>query len=724
MAGVTVAGTLQKARTPVNTQVDGAHAPNTESNSRSVAAGRAVSAHSQLVGGQSRPVTLDSIEVRGSRTISTITAQQRLTPGAVSIVNGETLQRRSVSNMADALRYVPGVFMQSNTGGDDGVISIRGSNLSALSYDKSGVALFQDGLPVTSADGANHNRLMDPLSARDVIVASGPNALTYGASDLGGAIDFISRTARNSDPRQLYLLGGQYDLFDGRVSTGGVSGNFDGMLTLADKHFSGYRQHSREQRASLDGNAGWQVSNDFGLRVFATYMDSRQQLAGSLTRPEFDTDPRQADPSYVLGNHQLNVKTGRLAAKGTWTIDGQSWLEFGLSYEVQTLYHPIVDVFDFSTYPPTNFFSLLIDTTQRTAGGMVRYHFKAGEHNVVAGVNLAHTRDVGGNYENDHGRRGAKTDDVDQRASNLTLFVMDHWKFAPRWTFVYGTQGVVTGRNVRDVSLAYGNVRDQRHTYSSLNPRLGLIYVLGANSEVFANVSRVYEAPNDFDLDNDVRKNDSTLSAMQGISYEVGTRGRGELADGKATWHWSLALYTAHIRNEILSVEDPTQPGNMLSTNYPRTIHGGVEGLLGASFPLGDTAWSIEPLVSASWNDFSFDHDPVFGNNRLPMAPRYMVHGEVLLRDPDTGFYMGPTFDLAGYRYADMANSYCVGGYGLVGLRAGIQRHAWNLFIEARNLAGRNYVNTVTVLTQADANARVLNTGAPRSVFVGLKVLY
>lgn len=269
---------------------------------------------------QPSPVTLPSIDVRATAVDAAVQAQRRLTPGAVSVVSGKTFQQRSVSNMADALRYVPGVFIQSNTGGDDGVISIRGSNLSALSYDKSGVALFQDGLPVTTADGANHNRLMDPLAAHAVIVADGPNALTYGASDLGGAINFISRTARNSDPRQLYMLGGEYGLFDGRASTGGVSGDFDGMLTLADKHFSGYQQHSREQRTSVDGNAGWQVSHDLGLRVFATYIDSRQQLAGSLTRAEFNANPRQADPSYLLGNHQLNVKTGRLAATGTWNI--------------------------------------------------------------------------------------------------------------------------------------------------------------------------------------------------------------------------------------------------------------------------------------------------------------------------------------------------------------------------------------------------------------------
>src|SRR5699024_8079474 len=136
---------------------------------------------------------------------------------------------------------------------------------------------------------------------------------------------------------------------------------------------------------------GWRASDDLEFRLYTAYIDSKQELAGALTRAQFEDDPRQADPSYVAGDHQLNVKTWRVAGKGTWYIDDDSKLEFGLSYEQQKLFHPIV------TSP---FFSLLIDTTQRTVGGMVRYNLKAGSHNILAGTNLAFTTDRGGNYEN------------------------------------------------------------------------------------------------------------------------------------------------------------------------------------------------------------------------------------------------------------------------------------------------------------------------------------
>lgn len=673
-------------------------------------------------GGPSR--TLPTIEVHAVDPDAALRAHRRLVPGAVDVVDGGTFYERPVANMADALRYVAGVLIHSSTGGDDGILSIRGSNLTALNYANSGVALFQDGLPVTTADGNNHNRFVDPLTARAVIVANGANALTYGASTLGGAIDFISRTARNSDPRKAYLMGGAYGLYDGRVSLGGQSGDTDGIVTLAGKHFDGWRDHSRESRVSANGSVGWQASDDFRLRFFGDLSNDREQLAGSLTRAEFDANPRQADPSYALGNHQKNVKTARAAVKGTWDIDADSQVDFGLSLEHQSLYHPIVDVYDFHFDPARKYYSLLIDLDQRTTGGMARYHRKAGNHDLIAGVNLTHTSNTGSNYENNEGRPGARTGDIDQQAGNATLFLVDRWGFEPHWTLVYGAQGVVTSRDVQDENLAQGSVRHQKATYSSINPRIGLIRQLGSDAEAFASVSRVYGPPTNFDLDNDVRQDDSTLDATQGIAFEVGARGAFVAGPDSAGWRWSLAWYHARLHDEILSVENPAQPGTMLSTNYDRTVHAGVEAMVGAELPVNGGAYRIEPLISFTWNDFGFEGDPVFGDNRLPYAPNYVLHGEVMLRNPRTGLYAGPTVDLVGHRYADMANTYEVGGHALVGLRAGIERDRWSVFLEVANLTDEDYVGDVSVRTLAGPDARVLNPGAPRSVFLGARIRY
>jgi iron complex outermembrane receptor protein len=124
-----------------------------------------------------------------------------VTAGAVTLIDGDELRERNTSSLADLLRYVPGLWAESSQGADAMFFSSRGSNLDATNYDMNGIALLQDGLPVTTADGNNHNRVLDPQSARFATVARGANALKYGATTLGGAIDLSSPTARNSDLR-------------------------------------------------------------------------------------------------------------------------------------------------------------------------------------------------------------------------------------------------------------------------------------------------------------------------------------------------------------------------------------------------------------------------------------------------------------------------------------------------------------------------------------------
>src|SRR3954471_20321788 len=172
--------------------------------------------------------TLDTVVVTAERQRDTIEAERAATPGAVTTLDGEKLNERSVTQLADLMRYVPGVWAESYNGNDDVFYSSRGSNLDATDYDKNGVKFLQDGLPVTTADGNNHNRALDPLGARYVTIAHGANALAYGASTLGGAIDFTSPNARNSSPLSLFVSGGSHGQLNALGTAGAVNGAFDG----------------------------------------------------------------------------------------------------------------------------------------------------------------------------------------------------------------------------------------------------------------------------------------------------------------------------------------------------------------------------------------------------------------------------------------------------------------------------------------------------------------
>jgi iron complex outermembrane receptor protein len=174
--------------------------------------------------------TLDPVIVTAQRLQIQLEAERSATPGAVTLIDANTFQERSITQLADALRYVPGVWAESYNGNDDIFFSSRGSNLDATDYDKNGIKFLQDGLPVSTADGNNHNRALDPMNARYITVAHGANALAYGASTLGGAIDFTTPTARTSPPLSMSLSGGSFGQWGARASLGGVSGAFDGLV--------------------------------------------------------------------------------------------------------------------------------------------------------------------------------------------------------------------------------------------------------------------------------------------------------------------------------------------------------------------------------------------------------------------------------------------------------------------------------------------------------------
>jgi iron complex outermembrane receptor protein len=629
-----------------------------------------------------------------------IEAERSLTPGAVTVVDGESLQERNVGNLSDMLRYVPGVWANSYNGNDEVFYSSRGSNLDATDYDKNGVKFFQDGLPVTAADGNNHNRAIDALNARAIVVAHGANALAYGASTLGGAMDFITPTARTSSPFSLSLSGGSFGEQRVRATAGGVSGALDGQFAVEAMKRDGYRDHSHQDRQSLYANVGVQMTEDVSTRFYASYADLYLELPRELTWADYHANPRQARADAVAGNHSKAVEAWRLAFKTTVNNVAGGTLEFGASHEDQSLFHPIV-------YLPLYHFTLLIDTDHKNDATMLRYQKDVGDHGLAFGANYAYSSEKGGNYDNNEGSRGNRWLEVLNFSRSLEFFALDRWKFAPDWTLVYGTQYVSAEREVGSV-LA---------DYHAFNPRAGVIFNLQKGAEWYANVSRVYEPPTTFEMTDDVRGGGTALNAMHGVVVESGLRGTS-VAD-KVKWNWDVTAYYTALRNEILSIDSPSAPGTSLSTNIDKTTHAGVEALVGASFDISG-GHRIEPLLNANFNAFSFDSDPTYGNNRLPAAPRWFARGEVMYANT-SGFRIGPTFDLVGARYIDFANTQRVGSYGLFGARAEYETGQWNVFAEARNLADKDHVASVVVKDRAGASDALLHPGAPRSIYVGAR---
>ena len=375
------------------------------------------------------------------------------------------------------LRYVPGMWAESSCGSEELFFSSRGSNLDATDYDKNGIKLLQDGLPVTTADGNNHNRVVDPLSARYASVARGANALTYGASTLGGAIDFISPTARNSAPLSVFLDAGGHGSLNGRATAGAAGERVDGLLTVEGRQWDGYRDHSDQERWGLYGNAGWQTSSGDPAPV----RDVRPQRSAPAGRAHARRGGERSRPGE-RGRARRQLRQGRedgaRGGQGELGPGRRRVVLAGLSYEGQSLYHPIVNqIFvDFDgpgPNAPVEVFSLLVDTDHRDLGAMVRYDRRLGRHDLLAGVNYGNGSVEGGNYRNRDGQPNGISELVDNNADGVEAFLVDRWRASDRWTLVFGGQVVSGRRDVRTTNATTGAVSNPDHRFSSFNPRAG-----------------------------------------------------------------------------------------------------------------------------------------------------------------------------------------------------------------------------------------------------------
>jgi iron complex outermembrane receptor protein len=162
--------------------------------------------------------------------------------------------------------------------------------------------------------------------------------------------------------------------------------------------------------------------------------------------------------------------------------------------------------------------------------------------------------------------------------------------------------------------------------------------------------------------------------------------------------------------------------------NADRTVHQGVEAGVGAAmlksaFTSGDSVW-----LNAAYtlNDFRFDNDRSYRNNRLPGPPRHYLRAELLYRHP-SGFYAGPNTEWVPQAYyADSANTQTVDRYTLWNFRIGYdpQKAGWSGYIEARNLLDARYIASTAVAQTADATSALSEPGSGRAIYGGVRLTW
>lgn len=626
------------------------------------------------------------------------------TPGGVAVVAAESYEDTFALNFADTLDYVPGVYAQKRYG-EEVRLSIRGSGLSR-GFHLRGLALLQDGVPFNLADGSADFQEADMLALQRLEVFKGANALQYGGTTLGGAVNMVSKTGRSNPGKQVRGEWGSDNTYRTQVQQGEVDGSSDMFLSLTGLSSDGYRAHDDQQSAKFNANYGKELADDVETRFFFSTNIIEQDLPGTLGREEALNTPTAANALAISRDQARDIRSVRLSNKTTFDLGGGELVDVGVFTSLKDLYHPlsfgVVDQesIDYGAY------------TQRSGtvnlGGFDN-RYRAG-FNTHAGQVNAKT------YANINGSRGALTGAADQSSLNALLYGENNFYMLPEWALVTGGQ---LSWSERDVNNKLDPAKTDTKIYSSFNPKLGLLYEPAEALQFFANISRSYETPTFSEL-TQTGTGFTPLDGQKAWTAEIGSRGSA------GAYAWDAALYRAWVKDEMLQFT--TGPGIPASTfNAGDTIHQGFE--LGLDIRLAEHVLAKDDHLqwrnAYTYSNFYFVNDAQYGDNEIAGQPPHYYQTELRYDHPD-GWYVAPNVEWASGADVDFANELDTPGYALLGMGAGYDvSERVSLFFDARNLTDENYIATFSTITDVSlVSNSVFYPGEGRRLFAGVKVTF
>ena len=189
----------------------------------------------------------DSIELPRIRVVPPDDVSVALTPGAVYEVTAADVEMVQPRSIEDLLRRVPGIFIKREE--DSAVVAnigVRG--LPAGDYK---TLLLEDGVPVQFGIFVGNARYYSPRVQRmdGVEILKGASALRYGPNNIGGVINFLTRTPEDGVAVRARI--GSWNTREAVVDIGGTSPSRDARFGLI------------ATRATSDGwqDKGWDMTD-------------------------------------------------------------------------------------------------------------------------------------------------------------------------------------------------------------------------------------------------------------------------------------------------------------------------------------------------------------------------------------------------------------------------------------------------------------------------------
>lgn len=213
-------------------------------------------------------------------------------PQSVAVLTREQLDDQAVTQLGDALRYVPGVVLGQGEGHRDQV-NLRGQNTTADFY--------LDGL----RDDTQYYRSLYNIERVEVL--KGANALLFGRGGGGGVINRVSKTPDIARSKGAASAG--VDTF-GAFSIAGdlnqpLGSNFGARLNATYEEFRNHRQDFNGRFIGVNPTLAFEPDADTRVELSYNYDDDERTTDRGV--PSINGGPLKGYDDTFFGSDDLNV---------------------------------------------------------------------------------------------------------------------------------------------------------------------------------------------------------------------------------------------------------------------------------------------------------------------------------------------------------------------------------------------------------------------------------
>ncbi len=629
-------------------------------------------------------------------------------PPASALLARDAWSGRAIATLADALGRVPGVIMLESHGGfEPPKLSLRGSGLQSAPVSR-GIALLLDGLPLGLADGSFNVALFDPQLGATIAVQRGLDAWRAAPAALGGAFDLRSESNGASAWR---IEAGSFGAWRARASTVLTRGDTRAHAALSFARQDGYRPLNTQERFAFAAGLRRALARGGEASVNLYHARPKYDIPGPLTLAAATVTPRSVSGDALRDRPSRESELWRAAAEFVSRHPEQE-LEAGLSFARTDDRFQQLQA-NGTSFSRSDDAALRVSLTHRFTIAGVQQQARVTAHATRGWRELRR-------FRNDSGTVGALFGRDGLSATTSSLALEDQIALTRSISATLAVARVAARRDIVDrLEPAHTT---QRLGLGTTVPQATVRWMPGHDLAFYGGVSRAVEPPTFDDLllvsgaYPNLSRRSQVLRNQCATTWELGARGQ------RAALAWDLTGYRADWTDEILRLADAK--GSALgAVNASPTRHAGVEA--SARWRLLNGANRLTLAVNATWTQFVFAHDAVFGRNRLAGMPPFLGSAELLLERAGGMFGAVGLDHTDGRTPVDHAGRMTYGGRTLAHVRAGWRTsQGWTTFVEVRNIFDRRSIAStagVLDLVRNPAATAIFLPGLGRSLTIGLE---